>query len=79
MKYIVKVGYSGYMVQEYEVDADTKEDATALLETAISEGGLENFNTMPYFGEKIITLSLPDMEVTGWDIQDIEEEEGETV
>ena len=76
MKYIVKVGYSGYMVQEYEVDADTKEDATALLETAISEG---HFNSMPYFGEKIIPVSLPDMEITGWDIQDIEEEEGETV
>lgn len=78
MKYIVKVGYSGYMVQEYEVDADTKEDATALLETAISQDGGQS-GQEGYNGGHIIALSVPDMEVTGWDIQDIEEEEGETV
>lgn len=71
MKYIVKVGFSGYMIQEYEVDAATEEDATALLETAISEDGSLTGFGLP--ATKIVALSEPDMEVTGWDIQDIEE------
>ena len=75
MKYIVKVGFSGYMIQEYEVDAATEEDATAMLETAISEDGSLTGFGLP--ATKIVALSAPDMEVTGWDIQDIEEGDNE--
>jgi hypothetical protein len=71
--YIAKVGFSGYFFHAYEVTASTEEEARVLLETAITEDGWQEADT----AENIVSLSTDCMEITDWDINDIEEDREE--
>jgi uncharacterized ubiquitin-like protein YukD len=76
-KYDVKVGFSGYFFQEYEVTASTEEEARELITTVIQEEGWQEAGAI----ENITSLGgnsdITDMEITDWDIDEIAEAEEE--
>ena len=71
-KYDVRVGFSGYFFQEYEVTASTEEEARKLITTVIQEEGWQEAGAI----ENITSLG-GNSDITDWDIDEIAEAEEE--
>ena len=77
VKYDIRVGFSGYFLQNYEVKAPTKEAAEELLEHAIANDAwlepevLDNVSCEGH--KRHPNRNAPEMEITDWHIDDTEE------
>ena len=76
-KYDVRVGFSGYFFQKYEVTASTEEEAREFITTVIQEegwreaGAIENITSLGGNSDMTDVTENWLMEITDWDIEEM--------